>query len=529
MRYFLYCRKSTDDDERQIQSIQSQQREMERLASTWPGVAVIETIEEAKSAKAPGRPRFDEMLARIEKGEADGVIAWHPDRLARNSVDGGKIIYLLDTTVLKDLRFATFSFENNSQGKFMLQIAFGYSKYYVDALSENVRRGLRTKLENGGLPCGAPTGYMNDVASKTVVPDGERFEAVARMWKLVLTGSYSPRQVWEMATRDWGLRTRRGRKRGGALLSQSVVYRIFTNPFYAGVIDWHGKLYPGTHRPMISIEEFERVQVMLRRGTAPRPKTHTFAYTGLIRCGACGLSVTAENKTNRFGSKYTYYHCTRKNPGERCREPSIELHDLELQVQRFLEAVKLDDDVLSWGLDRLEQMAKAGEETLASIQRSREAALAAAVTEQGNLTRLRLRDLISDEEFASERKTLEMRITGLRVQAAASVAERAWFEPAKKLLLFNNRMQEWYADGDAHTRGLILRTVGSNPTLRSKVLKVDAKKPFRRWSETPSHSVMSGLVQDVRTFCRDSDAATLLNQIRVLEDYHAERVTSKTA
>jgi len=115
------------------------------------------------------------MLKRIERGEADGIISWHPDRLARNSIDGGRIIYLLDQKHLKDLRFASFTFENNPQGKFMLSIIFGYSKYYVDSLSENVRRGNRTKVENGWRPNKASIGYLNDPVTKTVIPDPRRF------------------------------------------------------------------------------------------------------------------------------------------------------------------------------------------------------------------------------------------------------------------------------------------------------------------------------------------------------------------
>jgi DNA invertase Pin-like site-specific DNA recombinase len=91
MNFFLYARKSTDDEERQVLSIEAQLAELREHARK-ESLAVAAEFVETKTAKVPGRAVFNEMMARIERGEAAGILAWHPDRLARNSVDGGRII-----------------------------------------------------------------------------------------------------------------------------------------------------------------------------------------------------------------------------------------------------------------------------------------------------------------------------------------------------------------------------------------------------------------------------------------------------
>src|SRR3989344_9515668 len=144
-KFFIYARKSTDTEDRQVRSIDDQLAELRELAKK-ENLEVIDTLVEKQTAKIPGRPIFNEMISRIETGEASGILCWHPDRLARNSIDGGRLIYLVDTGKIQALKFSVFWFDPTPQGKFMLSIAFSQSNYYIDNLSENIKRGHKNKV-----------------------------------------------------------------------------------------------------------------------------------------------------------------------------------------------------------------------------------------------------------------------------------------------------------------------------------------------------------------------------------------------
>ena len=349
-KYFIYARKSTDDTSRQIRSIDDQIAELRELASR-SGITPVKTFIEKQTAKKPGRPVFNEMLDRIERGEADGILAWHPDRLARNSLDGGRIIYLLDEGKLTSLKFSTFWFDPTPQGKLMLSIAFGMSKYYVDNLAENIKRGQRQKVQNGIFPQWAPLGYLNDRVTRTITVDPHSGPLIRTAFELYATGTYTLKLLRDKVN-ALGLLGKKGRE-----LSVSNYQYILRNPVYYGLIRFSGELYEGKHEPLITKQLFDRCQEVMQRKSKPKhPGYKPFLYRGMFRCGECGCFVTTEAKTKRHkcGSvhHYTYCRCTKRV--KPCSQPCVREEHISEQITEALAAVTVPAEWTTWMLATLE-------------------------------------------------------------------------------------------------------------------------------------------------------------------------------
>ena len=297
-KVFLYARRSSDESsDKQLQSIEDQLSNLRPMA-TRLGYTIVDTFEESKSAKQPYlRPKFQEMLDRLEAGEADGILTWHVNRLFRNPVDQGRIAWMLQNNVVKIIQTYDRAYlpEDNV---LLLSVEGAMANQYVRDLAKVSRRGMQGKADRGWLPSKAPIGYYNynDTVTIDIRVDEERWDMVRRMWDLLLTGNYTVPQIQQKANEDWGFRTRQHKRSGGVPIALSTMYKMFTNQFYTGVFEWSGDVYEGKHKPMISVEEFDKAQVILGRKGKPRNQVHESAYTGLVTCGECGAMVTCTVK-----------------------------------------------------------------------------------------------------------------------------------------------------------------------------------------------------------------------------------------
>jgi len=382
-----------------------------------------------------------------------------------------------------------------------LGLTLGMAKKYVDDLSDNVKRGHRAKLAQGWFPGFVGLAYLNELATKTIIADPDRFPLLRRAVDLIL-GGHPPMTVLRTLNSEWGFRTRKLKRCGDKPLSVSAFYRFLSNPFYYGLIDRAGETHWGAHPPLMTKDEFDRIQEILGRPNRGDRARHVFAFTGLIRCAECGCMVTAEHQTNRYGSKYIYYHCTKRRG--RSSQRTLRAERLEEQFQGVLAQIHIDDEFRDWALARLQRV---HEREWRARQAARDAVRSAASGVQEKiqgLLDLRLRGLVTDEEFAAKKRDLVTEQLQLRERLGHEDGSALqWFEPAQRAFIFANEAPKRFGSASGAGKREIVLTLGSNFSLSDRVLRVEAKKPFHLLRERLATNRHLGVVVGIRTFFQE--------------------------
>ena len=479
-KYFIYCRKSSEDEDRQIRSIEAQLAELNIIAEQ-NGMTIVEIFTESKSAKEAGRERFNEMIHRIERGDANGILSWKLDRLARNFDDGGKIIGMLQRGVIQEIR----TFEKSylpSDNVLTIAVELGMANQYVRDLSVYIQNGIRDKIRRG-IFCGkAPLGYYNEPLLRTIEPHPQQFKKMKRILEHFATGQCSLTAIRnKMATQ--GLVG----ARSGKPLPLSSIDNLLRNPFYYGVFLHKGELHQGTHVPMITKKTFDEIQSALVAVGRPRHNQDDkgFVFLHFATCDSCGYSITGERHTKKSGRRYQYYRCTRKSK-QRCEERSfIPQEKFAQEVKRNLELVVLPDEWRERFLARVEVWETQGSETKqAQIERLKNdlAGIKAKLIRinngfaDGSLDVQEFKEL--KNPLVPQKVALEQKIVALE----RSKANR--LEPLRNWILQANRAGKWVSDENWLEMKSFLTDVGSNRRLRAQTLTVSFKKPFDLLAET---------------------------------------------
>ena len=497
-KIFLYARKSTDEPERQILSIEAQLFELREFARKEQLTLVREFVE-SKTAKEPGRAVFNEMIVSIENGEAEGILAWHPDRLARNSVDGGRIIYLVDTGKITTLKFPTFWFDPTPQGKFMLNIAFGQSKYYVDNLSENIRRGIRQKLRNGIWPAWAPLGYVNDKNKRCIAVDKGKVNFIKRAFKMYATGEYPLAQIRKIIN-SLGLVGKKGK-----MLSVSNYQYMLKNKIYYGVIAYNGELYDGKHEPIITKKLFDSCQEVMANKSKPKsPKLKPYVFRGFFRCGECGCFITTETQKG-----HNYLRCTkRKNP---CSQRYAREDAITSQIREEIKKVSLSSAWANAAIKEFEKEKATCAQAESSFAQEARNELVEVETKLERLLDLQLDGSLSQTEYAAKKHKLILAKKDFedKIHAFERKSNNR-FEPMIAFLKEANQAENIAVQGNPERVRDFLKKIGSNFRIADRTPLLDLKNawkiPAKFHSEARSAEAKSPEIGKCKKWRRDRDS-----------------------
>ena len=490
-RYIIYCRKSSESDERQIQSLSDQITMLLPFVEQRGLTIVGEPLQESKSAKAPGRPIFDQMVQMVEEGQANGIILLNPTRLSRNTVDTGHIIFLMDQGKLDEVVTPSQVFKNNPYDKFMLNLLCTQAKLENDNKSVSVRDAMRMKAERGDFPGIARPGYMNNhtknQGQRDISPHPLYFSLVRKWFDVALTGNYSVEALTKKA-KEMGIRSINGN-----VIGKTSIFRYLRDPFYTGKFIYKGKLYNGKHKPMLTDDEFNLLQDIIDGKSKGRLQRHTFALNGMITCGECKYCITAETHTKTYinGKKQTfgYYRCSKKSKEIKCSQGYLSENNAKTQITDDLVTLELEDEFQQWAFEALEK-AKGEVHTLAIDKvKALQNALDGVNRRLTNLTELKISpnnsdgSLLTDDEFAERKKTLLIEKDKLLNQLNSEHVDNETWDFLKDSFEFGLRAKERYENEVQEEQKIIVRTVWSKLILLDQSLQFQPRALYFKYKK----------------------------------------------
>ncbi|MGA2910689.1 MAG: recombinase family protein [Candidatus Microgenomates bacterium] len=479
--YLVYTRKSSESDERQVQSLEDQSRENNELIKRL-NLPILKRFEESKSAKQPGRLEFDRMTdLALERKDIKGIVAWHFNRLSRNPIDTGKLQWMLQKGVIDEIVTMERTFKSEDSA-ILVSLEGGMANQYILDLRKASMRGVHFKVEQGIAPILAPPGFINDKTKpqgkRDILPDPKTFPLMRKLFELYMTRDFSVSGLTREASK-MGLKNSLGREIG-----KSQMYRILRDPFYAGRFIYEGKIHKGIHERMLKDEEYELVQEILEDNGKSRPqKPLEFTLSGLVRCGECGMAICGERHIKRYkngkSKEFRYYRCTKKSKTKICNQLYISANALEKQVADFLETVEVDPDFATWAAEWCKYLTNEDRKFRESKLRAIKDSYDGAASKIEGLVDLKLSSGMPEEVYRSKMD----RLIAERDQAKVALdnfdmGNDEWDDLTVKTFDFASKARQRFIEGDLSTKRLVLRGIGSYLTLSGKKLDIQPRIPF---------------------------------------------------
>jgi site-specific DNA recombinase len=463
VRYFLYARKSEPDKSRQVESIPDQVKVLRRLVE-GRGCQIVDELYEERSASYPGRPVFNRMIQRIRRGEADGILVWSINRLMRNPVDQGTVAWMVQQGQLNSILTSDREYKPGDN-VLLLNVEGGSANQFILDMRKGILRGLESKVERGWFPHRAPFGYRNDKyklkGRKTISKHPKYFAIMRRAWDLLLSGVYTVPQIQRIMNEEWGVRTPHSGSRGGRPVPLGNLYKAFHNVFYAGCFMRNGQVYKGAHPTMVSMGEYDKAQAIIGRLNPIKPKHHGLAFNGLMRCVTCQGWISGSVKEKPAGRFYTYYHC--QNRTGACTKVSISQTSLAELLDDSLQAVEMLPEFYAWAAEEINREDEDIHNKDQATVRQRERTLVEVDKRLDALLELRMRDLVTDDEYIQKKNGLTKNRANLD---DAIEKERQRADLARQSSLRAATMaywgRRWFHEGDGSEKRQVAQALGSD-------------------------------------------------------------------
>jgi len=479
--YVIYARKSSESDDRQMASIEDQVKILKQLAQE-KDLKILKLFTESKSAKAPGRPVFNEMIDLLDsKNNIKGIICWKQNRLSRNPIDTGRLQWLMQSKVIDEIVMPGKVYRE-IDSDFTMAVEGAQAQRFIRDLKEDTARGVNRKVEMGFAPILAPVGYINNTGKKQGEKDISAhpiyFKLMRSLFELALTGRYSLRDL-VIEAKLLGIKNNRGNKD----ISKAQMARVVRNPFYTGKFMYERKLHQGTHSAMLSNDEFDLLQDIVSRRSRPRKQKHDLWFTGIpIICGECKAHITGEYKTKNYKNGTTqafiYGRCTKKGKFQ-CSQAYIPERELKRQIIETLETVKIPQGFVDWAIKWLRATNNNQKDTREAKYKALKATYENCILKLDGLLDLKLSNLISDIEFTEKKDKLTNFKNSIQEQLLKlNTHIDEWSELTAKTFDFASTAMDKFETGDTATRRTILMAIGSNLTLFNKRLAFEARTPF---------------------------------------------------
>ena len=477
-RAVVYARVSSKEQQKEGFSIPAQLKLLKEYAAAQ-GFGIAQEYVDVETAKQTGRTSFGKMVAFLTASPRVRIILVEKtDRLYRNLKDW-VMLDELDVEIHLVKEGAVLSRDSRSSEKFMHGIKVLMAKNYIDNLSEETRKGMLEKAEQGIWPSAAPRGYRNaDGANgkRVIERDPDVAPQIMKLFEWYAAGGLSLKEVVKKG-REAGFSYRKS----GKSVPTSTVHKILRNRLYMGEFEWNGRLHQGSHQPLVSRELWDRVQDILdgRNSSKHRRVKHNFAFSRLIACGHCGCSVVGEIKKRR----YIYYHCTGYKG--KCDEPYVREEVLEEKFGALLGRLAFDDEVLDWVRDALH-------ESHADERREHEAAIKRLRAEYDRLQN-RIHAAYVDkldgiiyaaffEKMSAEWRGEQDRC--LRDIERHQSADQSYLEEGVWLFELAQNAQRLFAKQDAREKRRLLNFLVSNCSWQDGELTATLRQPFDLIAET---------------------------------------------